>query len=180
MGRPYIPGIWAKKYEQLSRQRKDSVIFEVNRIFKDQTGIKRKLDPKKDKEMIRIWLRIRDDVMSGASKLPLRFFLRVDGVDGSSTDPLHQGWIDVNTARVVDEAAGIMSISMDSGIFREGELLRSLTTAEIHPTAVVQIYKSLQLIFTATMKSVFIAGARHIGAQVEVDFNYRTIAWEIE
>jgi peptidoglycan hydrolase-like protein with peptidoglycan-binding domain len=84
-------GSWAKKYELLDRPHKESVNRRVDKFFAERTGVTGELDPK-DKNLVRIWLRIRDEVMSGSVNIPLRIFLRLDGIDGSSG---RRGWMDL-------------------------------------------------------------------------------------
>ena len=67
MSRPYIPGIWATKYEQLPPRRKDEVNTAVNQLLAQETGVARKLDPRRDMELVRRWLCIRDAVMEWLS-----------------------------------------------------------------------------------------------------------------
>ena len=95
MSRPYTPGVWAKKYDALPPGRKAAVDREVDRIFFERTGMQIKLDPYSNIDLVRVWLRIRDAVMSGATKAPGRIFCQLDGLDGASKDPRHRGWFDV-------------------------------------------------------------------------------------
>ena len=60
----YIPGVWSKRYSQLSAQQRADVDKEVDSRFYTRTGIARTLDPKKDKVLVNRWLRIRDEVMA--------------------------------------------------------------------------------------------------------------------
>lgn len=64
---PYVPGVWARRYEALPAAGKDAVIRAVNQIFAERTGVRRKLDPNRDMPLVRQWLRIRDEVMSEAA-----------------------------------------------------------------------------------------------------------------
>ncbi|MEW9309244.1 OmpA family protein [Labrys neptuniae] len=60
----YIPGVWSKRYEQLSTPQRDYVSGEADRRFRARTGISRKLDPKADHNLVVQWLRIRDEVLA--------------------------------------------------------------------------------------------------------------------
>jgi outer membrane protein OmpA-like peptidoglycan-associated protein len=59
----YVPGVWAERYGRLSKAERDDVDQEVDRQFRARKGVSRKLDPKKDKDLVVQWLRIRDEVM---------------------------------------------------------------------------------------------------------------------
>ena len=67
MGDFYIPGVWAKRYEQLSSPERIYVDDEADRRFRTRTGISRKLDPKTDHRLVVQWLRIRDEVLAQIS-----------------------------------------------------------------------------------------------------------------
>ena len=88
-------GIRAENYKLLDAAHKESVNRKVDRFFAERTGVTGELDPK-DKNLVRIWLRIRDEVMSGSVNIPLRIFLRLDGIDGSSG---RRGWMDLVKVR---------------------------------------------------------------------------------
>ena len=60
----YIPGVWSQRYNQLSASQKADADQEVDRIFRQRTGVQRPLDPKNDKVLVRQWLQIRDEVMA--------------------------------------------------------------------------------------------------------------------
>ena len=64
---PYLPERRpeSREYWALPRDERAKVAVTVDRIFKQATGIARKLDPKnpKDKPWIRTWLRLRDHVI---------------------------------------------------------------------------------------------------------------------
>src|SRR5687767_5469339 len=60
----YIPGVWSRKYQQLLPADRAMVNEETNRLFRDRTGVSRKLDPKVDHDLVDQWLRIRDEVMA--------------------------------------------------------------------------------------------------------------------
>jgi hypothetical protein len=64
MSKAYIPGQWSNQYESLPAAEKAAVAKEVDETFQKQTGVARALDPAKDQELVRTWLRIRDDVMA--------------------------------------------------------------------------------------------------------------------
>lgn len=55
---------WAKRYEHLPQAERDDVNQEVDRRFRQRTGVSRALDPKKDQALLVQWLRIRDEVMA--------------------------------------------------------------------------------------------------------------------
>jgi hypothetical protein len=62
----YKPGWQSRDYRQLSRAERSAISREVDRRFREQTGVARRLDPTsaKDLELRRTWLRIRDAVMN--------------------------------------------------------------------------------------------------------------------
>jgi hypothetical protein len=61
----YQPGRQSREYHRLSRRERFKVISEVNRRFREQTGVKRQLERTgaSDRELRHTWLRIRDAVM---------------------------------------------------------------------------------------------------------------------
>jgi len=61
----YKPGWQSHEYHRLSRTQRAAISKEVDRLFREQTGVSRRLDPtsSKDLELRRKWLRIRDTVM---------------------------------------------------------------------------------------------------------------------
>ncbi len=62
---PYTPGALARAYNQVTKQQRESVNQETNRIFQKQTGVMRKLEQSnKDLRLRRQWLRIRDIVVA--------------------------------------------------------------------------------------------------------------------
>ncbi|MEJ1161919.1 DUF5995 family protein [Prosthecomicrobium sp. N25] len=63
MGDVYIPGVWSQRYMNLPAAVRANVDQEVNRLFRERTGITRTLDPKRDHDLANRWLRIRDEVM---------------------------------------------------------------------------------------------------------------------
>jgi outer membrane protein OmpA-like peptidoglycan-associated protein len=64
MGDVYIPGVWSQRYKNLPPPARADVDQEVNKRFKERTGLSRTLDPKKDHDLANRWLRIRDEVMA--------------------------------------------------------------------------------------------------------------------
>jgi hypothetical protein len=66
MSNAYRPGWQSQEYHQLSRTQRAAISSEVDRLFREQTGVARRLDPtsSKDLELRRTWLRIRDAVMN--------------------------------------------------------------------------------------------------------------------
>ncbi len=68
----YKPTEWSDAYWNLSVEERSSVNVEVDRIFKERTGITRLLDWDNtgDEELARQWLRIRDEVMESRSAPP--------------------------------------------------------------------------------------------------------------
>jgi hypothetical protein len=62
----YKPGWQSREYRQLSRAHRAAISLEVDRRFREQTGVGRRLDPTspRDLELRRAWLRIRDAVMN--------------------------------------------------------------------------------------------------------------------
>ncbi|QDV35073.1 hypothetical protein [Tautonia plasticadhaerens] len=67
MSKSYMPGIWSHQYEALPPAEKAVMAGEVDGIFRKQTGVTRALDPDRDRELVRTWLRIRDDLMARRS-----------------------------------------------------------------------------------------------------------------
>jgi Family of unknown function (DUF6402) len=65
MSRMYKPGSQSHHYHRLSRTKRAAIAREVDRRFREQTGVARGLNPTsaKDLELRRTWLRIRDAVM---------------------------------------------------------------------------------------------------------------------
>lgn len=63
---PYSPGKVAERYQELPSKDRAEIDKAVNRIFTEQTGITRKLDPDDpaDRPLIWKWLRIRDTVVA--------------------------------------------------------------------------------------------------------------------
>jgi Family of unknown function (DUF6402) len=76
----YKPGWLSREYRQLSRTQRVAVSHEVDRRFREQTGVGRRLDPtsSKDLELRRTWLRIRDAVVSmpGGEETPKEYLER--------------------------------------------------------------------------------------------------------
>jgi hypothetical protein len=66
MGGIYRPGWQSRTYRQYSRTFRASIAAEVDRLFREKTGVARQLDPTshKDLELRRVWLRIRDQVVA--------------------------------------------------------------------------------------------------------------------
>ena len=102
MSRPYIPGPEARRYQQLSEAQRKVVDRRIARIFEKRTGVKRKLDPDKDTDLVRKWLRIRDEVMSGktgAVQDAAGAFVKITGVVGGPGDSRSGGWFEVESFR---------------------------------------------------------------------------------
>ena len=61
----YRPGWESREYHRLSRAHRNAISREVDQLFAKQTGVRRHLHPtsRKDLELRRAWLRIRDRVM---------------------------------------------------------------------------------------------------------------------
>jgi hypothetical protein len=66
MGGIYRPGWESKIYRHYSRTKRSAIASKVDALFRDKTGVARRLDPtsSKDLELRRIWLRIRDEVVA--------------------------------------------------------------------------------------------------------------------
>lgn len=62
----YKPDWQSRNYHRLSRNRRVEIVREVNRRFREQTGVSRLLNPlsRKDRELRVKWLRIRDSVIN--------------------------------------------------------------------------------------------------------------------
>ena len=59
----YVPGEWSRQYNRLPPADRAAVADQVDEMFRKKTGITRRLDPAKDRELMRTWLRIRDELM---------------------------------------------------------------------------------------------------------------------
>ncbi|MEM0926563.1 MAG: TIGR02594 family protein, partial [Planctomycetota bacterium] len=55
-------------YRKLPRPDRTNVINETNELFSQRTGVRRKLDPKREPQLCDRWLRIRDEVMQKRSQ----------------------------------------------------------------------------------------------------------------
>jgi uncharacterized protein (TIGR02594 family) len=66
----YTPGAESRKYQQLSSADRAAVNQETNRLFADRTGVARKLDPNRDKDLVVQWLKTRDEVMRSRTTKP--------------------------------------------------------------------------------------------------------------
>lgn len=117
---PYKPGVLARYYDQLRPEHRESVNEEVNRIFRQRTGVTKKLDPKRDKREVRQWLRLRDVVV--ARRVELR---------GVAHDIEHRWALrQVNLQRNMfeididgrDEEAPVIQPAVVSLIFQRGKL----------------------------------------------------------
>lgn len=64
MSNLYIPGEWSHRYKRLPLPEQARIAAEADRIFIATTGVTRNLDPNSDRDLMRKWLRIRDEVMS--------------------------------------------------------------------------------------------------------------------
>jgi hypothetical protein len=195
----YIPGTWAKKYEQLPQARREAVIRQVNQIFVKRTGITRKLDPKRDTKLVRVWLRIRDAVMSGgasalSSGVGTKVFLWLDGFNGSSKDPRHGGWIEIESAGFPGGAgAGPLGVKKASGgpsridvIVNQkkfpkdvASLITLIPDGHIFKRAVLQ-FSSTQLVVNWNMTSVIITGAQGQGSAFQFTLSPNRIEIESE
>lgn len=190
MGRPYIPGALSKRYQQLPPARRDAVNREVNKIFAERTGFTGKLDPKRHKDLVGIWLRIRDEVVSGAAALPTRTFLQLDGFKGLSKDPRHRGWIDVLSAGfgsrppqlsgqrspgipnsltvVVDEKANPGDVSTLAAAVADGRVFLS---------GILQFASSQQVV-SLKMRGVRIISLDMVQRAASVTIQYSSVQWE--
>ncbi len=94
MSKPYIAGAQSKEYYELSSAQRAVVQKEVDRRFREQTGITRQLDPTsaKDLELRRTWLRIRDEVMNDRESEELRHELDLDGLTAIPEEMRFNGW----------------------------------------------------------------------------------------
>jgi hypothetical protein len=62
---PYVPGKESQQYWKLPANERSKVNVETNRVFKEETGIARRLlNNPSDQPLVQHWLRIRDRVMS--------------------------------------------------------------------------------------------------------------------
>jgi outer membrane protein OmpA-like peptidoglycan-associated protein len=59
-----MSSFWAKRYEHLPPTERADVNREVDRRFRQRTGVSRTLDPNKDQALVAQWLLIRDEVMA--------------------------------------------------------------------------------------------------------------------
>lgn len=97
----YQPGRQSREYHRLSRRERSKVIREVNRRFREETGIKRQLERAgpRDRELRHTWLRIRDTVMDEREKKQIEEDLEFqhemflyDLIDVVVSDMESEGW----------------------------------------------------------------------------------------
>lgn len=55
MGEVYIPTLWSQRCTKIPAAERADVHAEVNKRFKERTGISRTLDPKKDHDLADRW-----------------------------------------------------------------------------------------------------------------------------
>src|SRR6266478_2033395 len=85
MSKPYIPRQQAREYHRLPSTQREAIRIQVDRRFRKETSVTRPLDPasRKDLELRRTWLRIRDEVMDNREMeewMEFRHELDLDGV----------------------------------------------------------------------------------------------------
>ncbi|MFT7288265.1 MAG: hypothetical protein ACI87W_002382 [Halieaceae bacterium] len=94
----YKPSWESKLYHKLSRSERKDVASEVNRRFREQTGVSRSLDPnsRMDRELRKTWLRIRDSVVHDREVAEDMILQRQDVMDDLpgivAEDMKTQGW----------------------------------------------------------------------------------------
>ena len=68
---PYTPGVESQRYRNLPESERKQVNQDVDRRFREETGVARTLDwnKPKDRPLLRHWLRIRDSVMRERQRL---------------------------------------------------------------------------------------------------------------
>lgn len=97
----YQPGRQSREYHRLSSRERSKVIREVNRRFREETGIKRQLERTgpRDRELRHTWLRIRDTVMDEREKKQIEEDLEFqhemflyDLIDVVVSDMESEGW----------------------------------------------------------------------------------------
>lgn len=64
----YIPNEWTRKYRRLPRSARDKVNKQTNELFYVRTGVRRKLNPDKDKALCVVWLNCRDEIMAADAR----------------------------------------------------------------------------------------------------------------
>ncbi len=97
----YQPGRQSREYHRLPKRKRSKIISEVNRRFREQTGVTRQLERAgaKDRKLRHVWLRIRDTVMDEreeqeiAEDLEFRHELFLyDLIDVVVSDMESEGW----------------------------------------------------------------------------------------
>jgi hypothetical protein len=98
MSDPYTPKEQAREYHRMPRAEREKIRIEVDRRFREKTGITRLLNPTSshDLELRRIWLRIRDEVMDNHDAeefLEMRHEMDVDGLTAIPEEMRFNGWV---------------------------------------------------------------------------------------
>jgi hypothetical protein len=97
----YQPGWQSQEYHRLSKRQQSKIISEVNRRFREETGVKRQLERTgtRDRELRHTWLRIRDAVMDEREKKQVEEDLEFqyemflyDLIDVVISDMKMEGW----------------------------------------------------------------------------------------
>lgn len=94
----YKPGGESRSYHRLSRIERAKVIEEINRLFREKTGVTRKLHPlsRADRALRHKWLRIRDDIINQREieeDMEFRREMFMDDVPGIvAEDMRNHGW----------------------------------------------------------------------------------------
>jgi len=97
----YTPGTQSRDYHRLSKKEKSKVISEVNRRFREGSGVMRQLERTgaRDRDLRHTWLRIRDAVMDEREKKEIEEDLAFqyemflfDLIDVVVSDMQSEGW----------------------------------------------------------------------------------------
>lgn len=64
----YVPTVWASRYRRLDRHRRDQINRLTNHRFAEITGVKRRLEPKRDAALVKQWLELRDRIMADQAR----------------------------------------------------------------------------------------------------------------
>lgn len=141
----YRPGWQSREYHRIKRRQRAAIVREVNRLFREQTGVSRQLNPisSEDRELRHKWLRIRDVEMEKREQkmivedMEFRRSLFEDDLPGIVVEDMKtHGWL---------EAAALLETWMD----------RLPATAPNYSTPVTGVVKMDWVLKHARAKSVY-------------------------
>jgi hypothetical protein len=182
MNVPNLPGtVWARSptttsYHQLPRARRDAVNREVDRIFAARTGVTRRLDPKRDHALVRIWLRIRDAVMTGDVQTAARIFVKLDDFAGPSAHPRGGGWLDlIDFDLAPRRAANQAELELDPRTSGAAFIALAQDQASGRFRTIRLRVSSPRWAFTATLRNARTVSIQAFGSRVRVRVIYTRI-----